>query len=91
MKKSILHFLFLIAISSNLFAQDPAFTQNYANPLYLNPAFAGTSNNQRIGMNFRDQWPNIPGTFNTYNISYDRNIIDSSVGIGVLANQDRAG
>ncbi|HTB07684.1 MAG TPA: PorP/SprF family type IX secretion system membrane protein [Bacteroidia bacterium] len=89
--KKVIYLLLLLAISSNLFAQDPAFSQNYANPLYLNPAFAGTSNNQRIGMNFRDQWPNIPGTIVTYNISYDRNIIDSSFGIGILANQDRAG
>ncbi|TNE76120.1 MAG: type IX secretion system membrane protein PorP/SprF, partial [Bacteroidetes bacterium] len=29
-------------MSSNIFAQDPQFTQFYANPIYLNPAFAGS-------------------------------------------------
>ena len=38
-----------IAVSACLFmsneasAQDPAFSQFYANPLYLNPAFAGAT------------------------------------------------
>ena len=35
----ILTVLFSLGISENLFAQDPEFTQFYANPLYLNPAF----------------------------------------------------
>jgi hypothetical protein len=30
------------------FAQDPQFTQFYANPLYLNPAFAGTARCPRV-------------------------------------------
>jgi type IX secretion system PorP/SprF family membrane protein len=90
MKQSILYLTFFLAATS-LFAQDPSFSQTYSNPLYLNPAFTGTSNSQRIGMNFRDQWPNMPGPFITYNVSYDRNVIDSSFGIGILANQDRSG
>ena len=89
--KRIIFCVLCIAVASNyLLAQDPAFTQVYANPLYLNPAFTGTDTNQRICLNYRGQWPNIPG-YNMYNVSYDRNIIDSSDGIGILANQDRAG
>jgi type IX secretion system PorP/SprF family membrane protein len=85
----------LLVLTSSLLtpckAQDPTFSQPYANPLYLNPAFAGTGTSQRIGLNFRDQWPGIPGNFYDYGFSYDRNIIDSSFGIGVLGLQDRAG
>jgi type IX secretion system PorP/SprF family membrane protein len=91
MKKVIICILLLCVKSSFVLAQDPSFSQPYANPLYINPAFAGTGTSQRIGINFRDEWPNIPGTFVTYNASYDRNIIDSSTGIGVLINEDRAG
>jgi len=91
MRKIIVCFLLLNLKFISAFAQDPEFSQVYANPLYLNPAFAGTNTSQRIGINFRDEWPNIPGTYVTYNAYYDRNIIDSSTGIGVLANQDRAG
>ncbi len=90
--KKLLVILSLLGLSCNsLFAQDANFSQPYANPLYLNPAFAGTGTNQRIGLNFRDEWPNIPGSFVTYNVSYDRNIIDSSNAIGVLGNYDEAG
>ena len=53
----------LIALSALVFttetasAQDPAFSQFYANPLYLNPAFAGTNICPRVNLNYRDQWP----------------------------------
>ena len=91
MKKFAICFLIFTLTGKILFAQDPAFSQPYANPLYLNPAFAGTGTSQRICLNFRDQWPNIPGNFITYNLSYDRNIIDSSNAIGILANYDNSG
>jgi type IX secretion system PorP/SprF family membrane protein len=89
---SITAIMALIAgISSNAYAQDPQFTQFYANPLYLNPAFAGSNNCPRICMNFRDEWPNIPGTFVTYSASYDQHVDALSGGIGLLATQDEAG
>ncbi|MFT4523977.1 MAG: hypothetical protein ACI85F_000118, partial [Bacteroidia bacterium] len=50
-------------------AQDPQFTQFYANPLYLNPAFAGSKRCPRVVMNYRNQWPAISGTFVTYSAS----------------------
>ena len=36
-------FCFLLLFITEVKAQDPAFSQFYANPLYLNPAFAGAS------------------------------------------------
>lgn len=89
--KKLLFFIFSISFFTLCKAQDPAYSQPYANPLYLNPAFAGAGNSQRIGLNFRDQWPAIPGNFYDYSFSYDRNIIDSSFGIGILGTQDRSG
>jgi type IX secretion system PorP/SprF family membrane protein len=71
--------------------QDPHFSQYYANPLYLNPAFAGTSLCPRLILNFRDQWPKISGTYVTYNVSYDMHIDKIAGGIGFLINTDRAG
>ena len=38
-----------IILSSDVMAQDPQFSQFYANPLYLNPAFAGTARCPRGG------------------------------------------
>lgn len=72
-------------------AQDPAFTQFYANPLYLNPAFAGTARCPRVCLNYRNQWPAISGTFVTMSASYDQHIRPLAGGIGVLLMNDRAG
>lgn len=75
----------------DLYAQDPEFTQFYANPLYLNPAFAGTARCPRICLNYRNQWPGITGTFVTYSASYDQHIDAMSGGVGFLFTNDRAG
>lgn len=82
----------LLSISSlQVMAQDPEFTQFYASPLYLNPAFAGTARCPRIVMNYRNQWPNISGNFVTYAASYDQHIDALQGGIGVLVLNDKAG
>jgi len=72
-------------------AQDPQFTQFYANPLFLNPAFAGSSQCPRLNLNYRNQWPAIQGTFLTYAASYDQNVDALSGGLGFQALHDRAG
>ncbi len=91
MKKFYTLLLFVLMTGSVSYAQDPHFSQFYANPLYLNPAFAGTTLCPRVILNFRDQWPSISGTYVTYNASYDQHIDKLSGGIGVLLNTDRAG
>ena len=73
------------------YSQDPEFSQYYANKLYLNPAFAGADMCPKVSLNFRDQWPNIPGTFVTYSASYDQHVNSLYGGLGVLVYNDRAG
>jgi type IX secretion system PorP/SprF family membrane protein len=92
--KGILRVIFIVGsflISMEMKAQDPHFTQFYANPLYLNPAFAGTAFCPRFVVNFRDQWPGLSGTYVTYAASYDQNIDAISGGIGFSVLHDRAG
>ena len=72
-------------------AQDPQFTQFYANPLYLNPAFAGTTVQSRAVMASRVQWPSIPGAFQTYSVSYDQFFPMIKSGFGLAVYYDRAG
>lgn len=72
-------------------AQDPAFSQFYANPLYLNPALAGANICPRIVMNYRNQWPGLAKSFTTYSASYDQYIDKIFGGVGVSVNVDNAG
>ena len=81
----------LIFCSANLVAQDPQFSQYYAAPLYLNPAFTGTSEDHRFIANYRNQWPNAARGFVTYAFSYDVNLNHYNSGVGFLATVDQAG
>jgi type IX secretion system PorP/SprF family membrane protein len=90
MKKIItaVSFLFIIGTVS---AQDPTFTQFYANPLYLNPALAGSNNCGRIASNYRNEWPQLTGNYITYSASYDQYFKNISGGFGILATHDQQG
>jgi len=83
--------IFISALSIGLKAQDPHFSQFYANPLYLNPAFAGSKVCPRLVMNYRNQWPSIPGSYVTYNASFDMHFNAIAGGLGVIVQADRAG
>ena len=89
MKKILLGIF--VCISIDCLAQDPEFTQFYANPLYLNPAFAGSARCPRLELNYRNQWPALQGTFVTYSASYDQHVDAVSGGLGVLVMSDKAG
>jgi len=82
-----------IFISNDANAQDPAFSQFYANPLYLNPAFAGATPEgcPRANLNYRDQWPGIGRTYVTTSASWDQHINAIGGGLGIMVSQDRAG
>lgn len=73
------------------YGQDPTFSQFYANPLYLAPSFAGATEEYRLGLNYRNQWPAIPGVFHTYSISFDKAMPNFNSGFGILASYDVAG
>lgn len=72
-------------------AQDPEFSQYYAAPLYLNPAFTGTTTDHRFIANYRNQWPNIARGYVTTAVSYDYNLYQYNSGVGFLASVDQAG
>lgn len=89
-KLKYLSVLFFV-ISVDTYGQDPTFSQFYANPLYLSPSFAGATEEYRLTMNYRNQWPSIPGVFQTYSIGFDKAMPNFNSGIGVLATYDVAG
>jgi len=82
----------LFFMSTNLLpAQDQEFSQYYAAPLYLNPAFVGTTDDHRFIANYRNQWPNMARGYESYAFSYDYNLRNYNSGIGFLATVDQAG
>lgn len=70
-------------------AQDPGFSQFFANPLHLNPAFTGTTEMPRFVMNYRNQWPSKGATFTTYSASYDQHFKKNKTGIGFQLIRDQ--
>ena len=89
----VLFLLIAIICSSaanKITAQDPEFSQFYANPLYLNPAFAGTARCPRVSLNYRNQWPGISGTFITTSASYDQHVESLNGGLGLIVTNDQA-
>lgn len=50
----------LFCLWSVALAQDPYFSQFYANRVYLNPAYAGFDPGTTLNLNYRDQWFGVP-------------------------------
>ena len=81
----------MLLASGTAAAQDIGFSQFYANPLYMNPAFAGTAVAPRISFTYRGQWPGLVSAFTTVSASYDQYVSDLHGGIGVILMTDRVG
>lgn len=86
----ILACIFLVS-TFTLSAQDAEFSQYFAAPLYLNPAFTGSSMDHRFMASYRNQWPNIARGYVTHAFSYDYNLYHYNSGVGFLATVDQAG
>jgi type IX secretion system PorP/SprF family membrane protein len=83
---------FMVMFTSNpAIGQDPEFSQFYSNPVYLNPALAGTEPSGRVGINFRNQWAAINQPFRTFSASYDAYAKNLSGGLGIQFVNDGAG
>jgi len=90
-KKTFVSILIVLLPGILLTAQDVQFTQFYASKLYLAPSFAGAIQQDRIALSYRNQWPNLPGTFVSYTFSYDHYFSNFNSGVGILVLRDVAG
>ncbi len=72
-----------------LYGQDVEFSQYYANPLYLNPAFTGIEEYTRISLNYRTLLPTSFGDYNTYSASIDKYYDGLNGGVGFQIMNDR--
>jgi len=91
MRKHIWIFLFLVVFAKEGYGQDPQYSQFYSAPLYLSPAFAGTSQQARVGINYRTQWPAIDANFVTFSAWGDYFIDEKNSGVGFIVTRDREG
>jgi type IX secretion system PorP/SprF family membrane protein len=83
-----------LVVTLSGYAQDPELTQFYASPVFTNPAMAGTGScdgGGRVTLNYRNQWPTLPGTFVTTVAGYDQHFDKIGGGVGLLVTHDQAG
>lgn len=91
LKKITLLCLTALFIAHGVKAQDIGFSQFYANPLYMNPAFAGSKVAPRFSLTYRNQWPGLVSAYQTVSLSYDQYIPKLHGGIGAIVLNDRQG
>ena len=88
MRSSILFVIVFQFLVVKFYGQDPVFSQYYINSMHLNPAIAGSANDPRIFLHYRNQWPAIGNAFITYQGSYDQFIKPLNGGIGINMVRD---
>lgn len=84
--KKIVIFIALMMLGISVKSQDIQFSQFYAAPIFLNPAFAGSSEMTRFGVNYRNQWPGMDHSLNAYSAYFDHYSFSLNSGFGIIAN-----
>lgn len=87
---TVLFFLNLVG-TTNIFAQDPIFSQFYLSPLQLNPGLSGLTEDPRFSANYRNQYPGFNNAYRTYALSYDQFFPNLNAGVGGWILTDDAG
>ena len=93
MYRRLLTLLFVGLLAGALQAQDPSFSQFYANKVYLNPGFVGSDPGLTLASNYRNQWSTVPGGFTTYAVSatIQEPWINSGFGFNAMMDVEGAG
>jgi len=89
-KKTLLLLFILLAWKLGVRGQDVIYSQFYANPIYLNPAIAGSKLCSRLTLNYRNQWPAIKQGYVSFSASWDQPVDKLSGALGVIVNADVA-
>lgn len=91
MRKQLAFLFFLVVTAAAVHAQDPVFSQFFAAPMQINPAFAGTTLAPRITVNYRNQWADYEGGYETYSVAYEQSLESLNSGFGIVVLGDDAG
>lgn len=95
MKKYILLTIILLG-SLCVEAQDPHFSQNDQNAMYVNPGNTALKNDIRASVSYRNQWRSIATPYQTIKAAFDMKLSkqkspNAYLGLGVQILNDRAG
>ena len=97
MKKIFLVSIITIISVISGYGQDIHFSQFYQTPLQINPALTGVfRGDQRVIINYKDQWRSISNPFTTYALSLDMAMFKKQwakgyLGAGLFVFSDKAG
>lgn len=88
--KFLLIIILFLVFNNFTSGQDPVFTSFMNNPLYYNPATPGIKSGNEFHLNYREQWPGIPGGNRAFSYS-STHVFCNSVALGLIANSSREG
>jgi type IX secretion system PorP/SprF family membrane protein len=93
MKDSIVYlsFLLLVATVSAQAQQDPLYGLYLNNPLVMNPAYTGLTNNLAVNVGYRRQWTSFEGAPNSLNANGAISLLQNKIGAGLQIVQDNIG
>ncbi len=86
--RKICFLFFIIFVFAKGFSQDLLFTNTQQSLVYLNPSFAGSNGGIRNQLSYRNQWPNLSGTYVTYLNCFDAYIKPIKGGVSFSAMMD---
>ncbi|MEM1323013.1 MAG: PorP/SprF family type IX secretion system membrane protein [Bacteroidota bacterium] len=91
MASKIFTLILFVGIFSTVQAQDPSFSQFYANRIYLNPALTGLEAGLSFAGIYRMQWKNVDNGFRSYSASVESQEPYINSGLGLTLYQDVEG
>jgi len=89
MRKTTLFCLAFMALFFSIQAQDSRFTQFWAAPMLVNPAWTGTIPHWRAAMLYRHQWYGVNNGIQSFYGSFDYNIGTGRGALGTWIQHDR--
>ncbi len=93
-RQNTLIFLVAFLFSGLVNGQDPIYSQFFASPLQLNPAFTGNTESPHFALNYRNQWSTFSNgnqAYETYSASYSQFSRRLNSGYGLMLLTDDAG
>lgn len=93
-RQNTLIVLLFVLLAGVVKGQDPIYSQYFAAPLQLNPAFTGNTVSPHIALNYRNQWSSFTNgaeAYETYSISYSQFSTRLNSGFGLMLLADDAG